>query len=79
MKLIEFSKTECGVDFLMKVGPKKDLKGNISDVAPFKSDFFEIFFSGKVTGGFFLVTGQYLYMTIQFFSYLLFNGKMGGG
>lgn len=27
MKLIEFSKTECGVDFLMKVGPKKDLKG----------------------------------------------------
>lgn len=63
MKLIEFSKTECGVDFLMKVGPKKDLKGNISDVAPFKSDFFETF-SGKATEGFFLVTGQYLYMTI---------------
>ena len=34
MKLIEFSKTECGVDFLMKVGPKNELKGNISDVAP---------------------------------------------
>lgn len=48
MKLIEFSKTECGVDFLMKVGPKKDLKGNISDVAPFKSDFFEIFFFRKI-------------------------------
>ena len=43
MKLIEFSKTECGVDFLMKVGSKKELKGNISDVTPFKSDFFEIF------------------------------------
>ena len=50
MKLIEFSKTECGVDFLMKVGPKKDLKGNISDVAPFKSDFFEIFFFRKGNG-----------------------------
>lgn len=64
MKLIEFSKTECGVDFLMKVGPKKDLKGNISDVAPFKSDFLRYSFSGKATEGFFLVTGQYLYMTI---------------
>lgn len=50
MKLIEFSKTECGVDFLMKVGPKNELKGNISDVAPFKSDFFEIFFFRKGNG-----------------------------
>lgn len=24
MKLIEFSKTECGVDFLRKSGPKKN-------------------------------------------------------
>lgn len=50
MKLIEFSKTECGVDFLMKVGPKKDLKGNISDLSPFKFDFFEIFFFLKGNG-----------------------------
>ena len=50
MKLIEFSKTECGVDFLMKVGPKKDLKGNISDLSPFKFDFFEIFFFRKGNG-----------------------------
>lgn len=34
----------------MKVGPKKELKGNISDVAPFKSDFFEIFFFRKGNG-----------------------------
>lgn len=45
MKLIEFSKTECGVDFLMKVGPKKDLKGNISDLSPFSSTFLRYSFS----------------------------------
>lgn len=50
MKIIEFSKTGCGVDFLMKVGSKKELKANISDFAPFKSDFFEIYLFQKGNG-----------------------------
>lgn len=66
MKLIEFSKTECGVDFLMKVGPKNELKGNATFPMSLllSPTFLRYSFSGKVTEGFFLVTGQYLYMTI---------------
>lgn len=29
MRLVKFNKTECGVDFLMKVGSPKDLVGMI--------------------------------------------------
>lgn len=50
MKLVEFSKTGCGVDFLMKAGQTQALKGNISDIASFKSDFFELFFFNKGNG-----------------------------
>ena len=80
MKLIEFSKTECGVDFLMKVGPKKDLKGNISDVAPFKSDFFEIFFFLKGNGRILLGDRTIPIHDNMILFHLSFStAKMGGG
>ncbi len=47
MRLVKFNKTECGVDFLMKVGSPKDLVGDMSGTTPFRSDLFEVFFSKK--------------------------------
>lgn len=50
MRLVKFNKTECGVDFLMKVGSPKDLVGDMSDTTPFRSDLFEVFFFRKASG-----------------------------
>lgn len=50
MRLVKFNKTECGVDFLMKVGSKKELVGDMSDTTPFRSDLFEVFFFKKGNG-----------------------------
>lgn len=50
MRLVKFNKTECGVDFLMKVGLPKDMVGDMSDTTPFRSDLFEIFFFRKANG-----------------------------
>lgn len=50
MRLVKFNKTECGVDFLMKVGSPKDLVGDMSDKTPFRSDMFEVFFFRKASG-----------------------------
>ena len=50
MRLIKFNKTECGVDFLMKVGSPKHLIGDMSDKTPFRSDLFEVFFFRKGNG-----------------------------
>lgn len=50
MRLVKFNKTECGVDFLMKVGSPKDLVGDLSDTTPFRSDLFEVFFFKKASG-----------------------------
>lgn len=50
MRLVKFNKTECGVDFLMKVGSPKDLVGDMSDTTPFRSDLFEVFFFRKANG-----------------------------
>lgn len=50
MRLVKFNKTECGVDFLMKVGSRKDLIGDMSDKTPFRTDLFEVFFFRKGAG-----------------------------
>ncbi len=47
MRPVKLDKTECGVDFLMKVGSPKDLVGDMSDKTPFRSDLFEVFFFRK--------------------------------
>ena len=50
MRLVKFNKTECGVDFLMTAGSRKELIGDMSDSAPFSSDLFEVFFFKKGNG-----------------------------
>lgn len=50
MKTIKFNKTECGVDFLLKVASGNELKQNYIDTDFYNTDYFEILFFKKAKG-----------------------------
>ncbi|MGV3503581.1 MAG: helix-turn-helix domain-containing protein [Adhaeribacter sp.] len=56
MKTIKFNKTECGVDFLLKVASGDELKQNYTDTDFYNTDYFEVLFFKKAKG--YLVLNQ---------------------
>ncbi|PRY05036.1 transcriptional regulator [Pontibacter ummariensis] len=56
MKTIRFNKTECGVDFLLKVASGHELKENYTFTDFYNTDYFEILFFKKAKG--YLVLNQ---------------------
>ncbi|MGL4518497.1 MAG: helix-turn-helix domain-containing protein [Phocaeicola sp.] len=54
IKLIKYSKTDCGVDFLLNTGKGSEVVGIFTTFPTFKTDYFEFFFFRKGSGYLFL-------------------------